>query len=150
MELRKLVGHRTLLQCAASVIVENDKGQVLLGRRSDNGRWDYAGGSIELDERVEDCADRELYEEMGLHAEALELFMISSGPETHYIYPNGDKVSNVEIVYICREWSGEPSARDGEMTDLRWFNISELPEDISEPVMPVINEYVEMRKKRAE
>ena len=32
MELRKLVGHRTLIQCAASIIVINEKGQVLLGK----------------------------------------------------------------------------------------------------------------------
>lgn len=142
MELRRLVGHRTLIQTAASVIIEDGEGRILLGRRSDNGKWDYSGGSLEIDERVEDCARRELFEEMGLYADGLEFFMINSGPETHYIYPNGDEVSNVEIIYTCSRWHGEPVSRDGEMTELRWFSVGELPEDISEPVMPVIREYV--------
>ena len=72
MELRKLVGHRTLVQCAASIICVDSDGRLLLGKRSDNHKWGYSGGSVEIDERVEDCAKRELYEEMGLTAEELE------------------------------------------------------------------------------
>lgn len=53
MDLRKLVGHRTLMQCAASIIIVNEKNQILLGKRTDNHKWGYAGGSIELDEKVE-------------------------------------------------------------------------------------------------
>ncbi len=145
MDMRKLVGHRTLIQCAASIIIENEKGQILLGRRSDNHCWGYSGGSIEIDERVEDCARRELLEEMGLTAGAIELFMINSGPEVHYIYPNGDEVSNVEIIYICRDWSGEPKAADGELTELRFFDVADIPDEISPPIKPVIDEYIGQR-----
>ena len=71
MDLRKIVGHAPLLQCAASVIIENGQGEILLGRRTDNHQWGYSGGSIELGETVEECAKRELFEEMGLVAEEL-------------------------------------------------------------------------------
>ena len=37
----------------------------------------------------------------------IEFFCVNSGPEAHYIYPNGDEVSNFEIVYLCRKWHGE-------------------------------------------
>ena len=30
-DLRKLVGHRTIMQCAASIIVINEQGKLLLG-----------------------------------------------------------------------------------------------------------------------
>ena len=43
---------------------------------------------------------------MGLVADEMELFYINSGEETHYIYPNGDEVYNVEIIYICRKYHG--------------------------------------------
>ena len=66
MDLRKIVGHRPLLQVGASVIVEDEKGRVLLQKRTDNHCWGYPGGSTELDERVEDAAARELREETGL------------------------------------------------------------------------------------
>ena len=79
MDLRKVVGHAPLLQAGASIIVENENGQVLLGRRTDNHQWGYAGGSIELGETVEEAAKRELFEEMGLVADEMELFYINSG-----------------------------------------------------------------------
>lgn len=69
MDLRKVVGHAPLLQAGASIIIENENGQVLLGKRTDNHQWGYAGGSIELGETVEEAAKRELFEEMGLVAE---------------------------------------------------------------------------------
>ena len=122
LDLRKLVGHRTIMQCAASVIVINECGQLLLGRRTDNHMWGYSGGSIEIDEKVEDCARRELFEEMGLTADELEFFYINSGPDVHYIYPNGDEVSNIEIVFLCRKYHGQIKRQETEMEELRFFS----------------------------
>ena len=141
--MRKLVGHRTLIQCSASIIIIDDKNRILLGKRSDNHLWDYSGGSVEIDEYIEDCAKRELTEEMGLIADEIELFFINSGPETHYIYPNGDEVSNVEVIYLCRKWHGEPKNVDGEMEELRFFSKDEINLSfISPPVRPVIIKYL--------
>ena len=138
-EMRRLVGHRTIIQCGASAVCMDEKGRILLGRRADNHMWTYSGGSVEIDERVEDCAARELREEMGLAAEELEFFCVNSGPEAHYVYPNGDEVSNIEIVYLCKKYSGTPRARDGEMEELRFFSRDEInPDEISPPVLPVI------------
>lgn len=64
MDLRKLVGHKPILQVGASVIVEDSDGRILLQKRKDNHCWGYAGGSVELDERVEEAAKRELFEEI--------------------------------------------------------------------------------------
>ena len=142
-EMRKLVGHKTIIQCAASIICVDKNGRVLLGKRSDNHMWGYSGGAIEIDEYVEDCAKRELFEEMGLVAEELEFFCVNSGPEAHYIYPNGDEVSNFEIVYVCRKWHGEPKSQDGEMEDLRFFSVSEIVlSEISPPIRPVVGKYI--------
>lgn len=144
MELRKIVGHQILQQCAASIIIENEKGQILLGKRTDNHLWAYAGGSIELDEKAEDCARRELFEEMGLIAERLEFFMVNSGPEIHYVYPNGDEVSNIEIIYTCREYHGELKAQEEEMEELRFFDVADIDiEIISPPIRPVVQKYID-------
>ena len=144
MDLRKLVGHRTLIQAAGSVIVVNEKGELLLGRRTDNHLWGYAGGSVEIDERVEDCAARELFEEMGVEAEELEFFMVNSGPEVHYVYPNGDEVSNVEIIYICRKYHGEPRPQPEEIEELRFFAPEEIGMDmISPPIRAAVQKYLD-------
>ena len=145
--MRKLVGHRPILQCGASVIVENEAGQILLELRRDNHCWGYAGGAVELDERVEEAAKRELLEETGLTALELELFGVFSGPELHYVYPNGDEVSNIDHVYLCKRYSGIPVADSKEILEVRFFSLSELPELISPPIRPIIRQYVAWREK---
>ncbi len=143
-EMRKLVGHRTLMQCAASVACIDEQGRILLGKRADNHLWGYSGGAAEIDERAEDCAKRELLEEMGLLADELTFFCVNSGPEAHYVYPNGDEVSNFEIVYLCRKWHGEPKACDGEMEDLRFFSRDEIDlETIMPPTRRVMSALIE-------
>ena len=142
--MRKLVGHRTIIQCAASVICVDASGRALLGRRSDNHLWGYSGGSAEIDERAEDCARRELLEEMGLTADELEFFFLNSGPETHYVYPNGDEVSNVEIIYLCRKYHGELRPQESEIEELRYFAPEEISmEMISPPIRPVFRQYLQ-------
>ena len=148
MDLRKIVGHRPLLQVGASVIVEDSQGRILLQLRSDNHCWGYAGGSVELDEAVEDAAKRELWEETGLIAESLALFGIFSGKDTHYIYPNGDEVSNVEIVYICKNYSGILTCQKGEVDRLQFFHPNEIPKNISPPIQKAIEKWI--KEKTAE
>ena len=60
LDLRKAVGRRPLLQIGAGVIVVDAAGRILLQRRSDNGCWDYAGGSMELGEEAEETVCRKI------------------------------------------------------------------------------------------
>lgn len=146
MDLRTIVGHRPLLQVGASVIVVDSENRVLLQLRSDNHCWGYAGGSVELDEVVEEAAKRELFEETGLIAESLELFGVFSGKDTHYTYPNGDEVSNVDIVYVCKQYSGELKCQDGEVEKLKFFRIDEIPQNISKPIRVALDKWVEKNR----
>lgn len=133
LDLRKIVGHRPLLQVGASVIVENHRGDILLEKRADNHCWGYVGGSVELYEAVEDTARRELYEETGLIARELTLFGVFSGEGMQYVYPNGDEVSNVDIVFLCREYEGTLRKQESEVEQLAFFPADSLPQPISPP-----------------
>lgn len=146
MDLRSLVGHRPLLQVGASVIVEDSEGRILLQLRRDNHCWGYSGGSVELDEEVECAAKRELYEETGLTAESLELFGIFSGKDMHYIYPNGDEVSNIDIVYICKHYRGDLVCQESEVEKLEFFAVNEIPENISPAVIKPLKKWIESKK----
>lgn len=88
---------------------------------------------MDLDENTEDAAKRELWEETGLTALSLELFGVFSGRELHYTYPNGDEVSNVDIVYLCREYTGALRRQESEVEELGFFDLDSLPEPISPP-----------------
>lgn len=149
MDMRKYVGHRTIIQCAASIMCIDREGRLLLGKRTDNHKWGYSGGALEIDEKVEDCAKRELFEEMGVIADELEFFYVNSGPEAHYVYPNGDEVSNFEIVYLCRKYHGEIRPQEEEMEELRFFSLDEIcMEEISPPIRPVMKQYLKQFGKK--
>ena len=141
LSLRALVGHRPLLQAGASVIVVDPQGNILLQRRTDNGCWGYAGGSVEPGEDTELAAGRELLEETGLRAEELELFGVFSGERQHYIYPNGDEVYNVDVVYLCRHWTGELCCQRGEVEELRWFSPDAIPRPLMPPNIPALEKF---------
>ncbi|MBD5469332.1 MAG: hypothetical protein HDR21_14480 [Lachnospiraceae bacterium] len=81
---------------------------------------------------------------MGLIADEIEFFCVNSGPETHYVYPNGDEVSNIEIIYLCRKYHGQLKKQDEEMEELRFFSVEEIDlEEISPPIRRVVELYIE-------
>ena len=143
--LRKMVGHSPILLCGASVIVENEHGEILLQLRKDNNCWGYAGGSVELYEEVEVAAKRELYEETGLIPNELVLFGVFSGEDMHYVYPNGDEVSIIDIVYLCKSYSGDLKMQKDEVADLKFFPLNDLPENISPPIAKALKAYIGKR-----
>lgn len=137
--MRKLIGHEPLLLCGASIILFNELNQVLMLRRNDNGCWCFPGGAVDLGENTEDSVRRELLEETGLCVEEVSVWGVFSGKELHYTYPNGDEVYIVDVVYSSNKFYGEISI-DNESSEYRFFNIEDIPSEISPPVLPVVNE----------
>ena len=127
MELRKFIGSRPVIVAGAGVILVNEKNEILLQKRADNGFWDYPAGSMELGESFEECARREVYEDTGLVCGKLEFFMDLSGKESFYEYPNGDKTYTAGIIYICRDFSGEMKVQEDEVQTQAFFPLNALP-----------------------
>ena len=127
LDLRKKLGSRPLIMAGAGVIIINDKNEILLGKRTDNGYWDYPAGSMEIGESFEECARREVFEETGLTCGKLEYFMALSGDESFYEYPNGDQVYLAVIIYTCRDFSGKMKVQEEEVYEQRFFPIDRLP-----------------------
>lgn len=130
--MRAKVGHERLIFVGAAVLLHRGR-KLLLQQRHDNGCWAMHGGCVEIGEPTEAAAQRELFEETGLTANALKLFDVFSGPEGMFTYPNGDKAYIVTVTYQCDDFSGEPYADPSEVLDLKWFDIDALPENISPP-----------------
>ena len=120
------------------------KGNVLLQLRKDDKTWATHGGSIELDERVEDAMIRELKEEIGLTVLEYKLLNIYSGPEHHNIYPNGDEVSCIDIVYYSHSFEGEIKIQEDEVLDIKWFNKDNLPDNIGKNTRKWLKDYFKL------
>ena len=145
-ELRPLVGHRPLLMVGAATLILDSKNRLLLLKRSDSGCWGPPGGAVEPGEIVETAARREVAEETGLEVGEASLFGVFSGPELFYRYPNGDEVYNVTVVYLTHDWRGEINL-NGEHADWRWFAKANIPENISPPIKPVIEQFIKSIRK---
>ncbi|SFK30955.1 NUDIX domain-containing protein, partial [Halobacillus dabanensis] len=92
-----------------------------------NHQWSHPGGAVEIGEAVEDTVKREVFEETGLRVQNLEIFNIYSGESQHYIYPNGDEVYFVNVIYISEEFEGTPTLDQDETKDLQFFDLDSLP-----------------------
>lgn len=122
--LRKHVGHDLLMLLGASAVVVNDAGEILLGRRSDNGDWSLPAGAIDPGEQPAEAVIREIYEETGVHASIERLAGVALHP---VVYPNGDRCEILNVFFRCRPTGGEPRVNDGEMTEVAWFPVDALP-----------------------
>ncbi len=141
--IRSKIGHDMLILVGAGVIPVRGR-EMLLQMRRDNGLWADHGGCVEVGERVEDAASRELLEETGLTTGELELAGVYSGPELLYTYPNGDRVSMVVCGYVCRSFSGELRPQAEEVLELRWFSVDEPLPALSPPSVMFVTQVAEL------
>ena len=130
-ELREKVGHMPLVIPHSVVILFNDKNEILLEERSDDGYFDFPGGGIDLKESGEEAAKRELKEETGLIADKLVLFNVYTGEITKYVYFNGDVIYGVDLVYLCDKYHGELKPQLEEVKRLSFYSLDNLPNKMS-------------------
>jgi len=138
-------GTPVVVQTGAGVIVEDAQGRILMQQRCDDGTWAYPGGRLEVGETLEDCARRETLEECGVRVGALHLLGAFSGPELDHVYPNGNEVWAVDVVYVCREFEGDPVPADGEARQVGFYPIDALPQPVSAMNARQLRAYLDRR-----
>jgi len=132
-DLRQVVGHQPLILVRPSVAIINNIGEILLVKYRDES-WGIPGGLMELGESVEECAQREVKEEIGLTIKNLRLLEVVSGKQLFTRLANGDEYYNILIGYICTEYEGEIVPDNIEVFDAKFFKLTELPEGTNELV----------------
>jgi 8-oxo-dGTP pyrophosphatase MutT (NUDIX family) len=110
---------------AATAIVVNDKGAILLQRRADNDLWALPGGTMDVGETLRQTIVREVREETGLDIEPTGIVGIYSDPRHVIAYDDGEVRQEFSICFRTRLLGGQ-LGHDAESTDLRWFGADSL------------------------
>ncbi|MCP9622560.1 NUDIX domain-containing protein [Nocardia otitidiscaviarum] len=108
-----------------SALVVDDRGAILMQRRSDSGNWSLPGGVMDIGETLEQCVIRETKEETGLDIEITGLLGIYTDPEHVIEYADGEIRQEFNITYYGRV-SGGRIAVSNESTEVRFVRPDEL------------------------
>ena len=127
-QLRKLVGNRMLLTPGPRAILRDSEGRTLFIRRSDDGRWAWPAGMMELDETVYDALCREVKEETGLDVLSATLIAIYSGPRFTWVNEYGSEHQGLVFQFRVDKWAGSLVTETDETIDAGFFSEDELPE----------------------
>lgn len=125
--LRARLGPRKILLAYVTALMRDDRGRVLMQRRTDFNWWGLPGGVLELGETFARCGVREMREETGLDVEPLRLVGVYAGPQYDVLYPNGDEVQQCTIALECHLVGGQEHPDGCEATELRFFYAHDLP-----------------------
>jgi 8-oxo-dGTP pyrophosphatase MutT (NUDIX family) len=107
---------------AVNVVVENDKGEILMIRRTDNDNWALPGGAIDLGESVTQAAIRETKEETGIDIEITGLVGIYSDPKHVIRYTSNNEVrQEFSIVLSASPLAGVRTPSD-ESREVEWVD----------------------------
>ncbi|MEU8784221.1 NUDIX domain-containing protein [Streptomyces sp. NPDC048637] len=113
------------LVVAASAVVTNTGGEVLLQRRRDSGLWALPGGGMEMTDSLPGAAVREVKEETGLDVEITGLVGTYTDPRHVIAYSDGEVRRQFNICFTARITGGSLAISD-ESTDLRFVSPAEF------------------------
>ncbi|WP_035864674.1 NUDIX domain-containing protein [Kitasatospora cheerisanensis] len=113
---------------AASVVVVDERGRVLLQRRTDNGMWALPGGKMDLGESLADCGIRETREETGLDIEIVGIVGTYTNPGHVFAYDDGEVRQEFSICLLGRPVGGGDLRVSDESFEVAWFAPEETDE----------------------
>ena len=124
------------------VMIVNDKGEILMGKRSGShgaGEWSFPGGSVEFGETIFEAIKREAGEETNLEVNNLELIAIND--ETRYIESDGKH--HVVIGFKAKSFAGDLKNNEPDKhVSWSWFAMNKLPSPLFEGTELMIKNYL--------
>jgi 8-oxo-dGTP pyrophosphatase MutT (NUDIX family) len=110
---------------AASAVVADDHGRILLQCRRDNGLWALPGGGMELTDSLPGTAVREVKEETGLDVGITGLVGTYTDPKHIIAYTDGEVRRQFNVCFTARITGGRLEISD-ESTELRFVPVEEI------------------------
>ena len=110
---------------ADAIIFDESRENVLLTRRSDNGRWCLPGGVMDPGESAQETCIREALEETGLQVQVARLVGIYTSPDLIIEYEDGNRQQPVSMAFEVEVIGGELRL-SAETTEYGYFSIESL------------------------
>ncbi|SFJ19395.1 NUDIX hydrolase [Thermoflavimicrobium dichotomicum] len=110
---------------AASAVVTDQEGRIVLHKRSDNHLWSLPGGVMELGESIEQTIIREVKEETGFDVEVLKCIGLYTDPGHVIAFSDGEVRQQFSICFACKILGGEKSV-SSESTRVELFTKEEI------------------------
>lgn len=126
--LREKVGNEILQIPSVAAIIRNESGEILFVKSKNSDIWGLPAGAIDLGETPAEAVIREVFEETGLNISTEKIVGIFGGEKFRHTYPNGDKVEYLTVVSECKITGGNLENKDGEIIELEYFAVEEIPE----------------------
>jgi len=134
---------RLIVRFGVAVLLRDDRGRILLEKRTDDGCWGPPGGKVDAGESVVAAACREVMEETGLRVRVTRLLGIYSDPAVRlfrYAH-NGDEVHKIDVFVEGEVVEGELRPSE-ESETLAFFQPEALPTDITRAARAGLADYV--------
>lgn len=110
---------------AASAIVVDERGRILLQRRTDNEYWSIPGGAMEPGESIAETVVREVREETGIDVRVEKLLGVYSNPGHVVAYDDGEVRQQFSVCFLCTPVRGE-LATSSETSEARFFELADV------------------------
>jgi ADP-ribose pyrophosphatase YjhB (NUDIX family) len=120
------------------VVIEIGGGIVLVRRRHPPHGWAIPGGFVDLGERVEDAARREMHEETSLDVELVALLGVYSDPD------RDARGHTISTVFVGRA-RGTPAAAD-DAAEIGVFAEGDLPTPLAFDHARILADYFHYRR----
>ena len=120
-----VIGIKRRMTLGARVVLIDGE-RVFLIRHTYLPGWQFPGGGVEPGETAEVSAAREVWEETG--------FTVTGPMELFGLYHNTNPATNRDhvAVYLCRDFTADEGfSGSREIAEGRWFDVTDLPEDVS-------------------
>lgn len=121
-KIRERVGHDfELVMPTTDVVIENNRGELLMIYNRDFSGWAFPGGYVEPELSWQENAAREVLEEAGIHAQPQKLKLIGSVSGQNFVarYPNGDVAKLYTNIFHLTDWDAESKAIDETEIDAK-------------------------------
>ncbi|MET9148995.1 NUDIX domain-containing protein [Streptomyces sp. NPDC004042] len=113
------------LVVAASAVVTDHKGRILLQRRRDNSLWALPGGGMDISDSLPGAAVREVKEETGYDVEITGLVGTYTDPRHIIAYSDGEVRRQFNVCFTARIVGGHSEISD-ESTEIRFVDPEEI------------------------